>query len=118
LYAAGRIWPRAGAARNAMWFAVVAMALPNIMLFGLAPIMVSGAFDAGQGIGIVQFLLFMSPIHMIPGFGDLMINASGDYFFLLGALTGILPFFGLVAWLLGHFAGRHVQAAAPGPKQR
>ena len=54
LYVAGRLWPRAGSARVAMWFAVVAMALPNVMLFALAPTMISGAFDAGQGIGVIE----------------------------------------------------------------
>lgn len=111
LYVVGRIWPNAGSARTAMWFAVVAMALPNAMLFALAPTMISGAFDAGQGIGIVESLFLMSPIQMIPGIGDLMLNASFEYFFILGALTGFLPLVGLVAWLLGQLAGRQVRAA-------
>src|SRR5262249_41680674 len=46
LYVVGRIWPRAGSARLAMWFAVVAMSFPNVILFGLAPEMVSSAVDA------------------------------------------------------------------------
>ncbi len=110
LYAVGRIWPRFGSARVAMWFAVVAMAIPNVMLFALAPTMISAAFDAGQGIGIVESLFLMSPIQMIPGIGELMLNASFEVFFILGALTGFLPLVGLVAWLLGQLAGRQVGA--------
>src|SRR5450432_328435 len=35
LYVVGRIWPSAGSARPAMWFAVVAMSVPNVILFAL-----------------------------------------------------------------------------------
>lgn len=111
LYAVGRLWPHWGSARVAMWFAVVAMAIPNAMLFALAPTMISGAFDAGQGIGIVESLFLMSPIQMIPGIGELMLKASFETFFILGALTGFLPLVGLVAWLLGQLAGRQVGAS-------
>ena len=111
LYVAGRLWPRAGSARVAMWFAVVAMALPNVMLFALAPTMISGAFDAGQGIGVIESLFLWSPIQMIPGITAIMIDASTEVFFILGALTGFLPLVGLIAWLLGQFAGHHVDPA-------
>ena len=106
LYVAGRLWPRAGSARVAMWFAVVAMALPNVMLFALAPTMISGAFDAGQGIGVIESLFLWSPIQMIPGIDAVMLDAPFEVFFILGALTGFLPLVGLIAWLLGQFAGR------------
>jgi hypothetical protein len=53
LYMVCRIWPNLGAARLAMWFSVVAMSVPGVVLFGLAPEMVSSAFDRGQGIGVM-----------------------------------------------------------------
>jgi hypothetical protein len=112
LYVAGRIWARADSARLAMWFAVVAMSVPNLILFVLAPEMVSGAFDAGQGIGIMQAVLLSSPIMMIwPGL-DAIIDGAGDrYWFVLHALTGFLPILGLVAWLFGRLAGSQVPRA-------
>ena len=106
LYVVGRIWPRAGAARLAMWFAVVAMSVPNLILFGLAPEMLSTAYDAGQGIGIVQAVLLWSPLMMVPGLGSIVLNASTDYWLIVAALTGILPLLGFVAWLLAQLAGR------------
>jgi len=41
-----------------MWFSVVAMSLPNVLLFSLAWTMVSNVFDAGQGIGVVEAIHF------------------------------------------------------------
>jgi len=105
LYVVGRIWP-AGSARLAMWFAVVAMSVPNVILFGLAPEMVSNARDAGQGIGIVEAMLLWSPILMIlPDIDAIIPNAGFKVSFVLHALTGLLPFLGLIAWLLGQFLG-------------
>ena len=56
LYAVCRLWPNFGSARSAMWLSVVAMSLPNILLFSLAWTMVSNVFDAGQGIGVVEVM--------------------------------------------------------------
>jgi hypothetical protein len=110
LYVVGRIRPPAGSARLAMWFAVVAMSLPNVVLFGLAPEMVSNARDAGQGIGIIEAVLLRSPIEAIfPGIFAIVDAAGFEYSFVLNALTGFLPILGLVAWLLGQFAGRQVR---------
>jgi hypothetical protein len=111
LYVIGRIW-HAGSARPAMWFAVVAMSVPNIVLFGLAPEMVSNARDAGQGIGIIEAVLLWSPIQMIwPGIYAIVDAAGFEYFFVLNALTGFLPILGLAAWSLGRFVGGQLQAA-------
>lgn len=110
LYVIGRIWPRAGSARLAMWFAVVAMSVPNAVLFGLAPEMISSARDAGQGIGIMEAVLLWSPIQTIfPGIFAIVDAAGFEYSFLLNALTGFLPILGLVAWLLGQLVGRLVR---------
>jgi hypothetical protein len=110
LYVVGRIWPRAGSARLAMWFAVVAMSVPNVVLFGLAPEMISSARDAGQGIGVVEALLLWSPIYTIlPGIFAIVDAAGFEYSFLFNALTGFLPILGLVAWLLGQLVGRLVR---------
>jgi hypothetical protein len=110
LYVVGRIWPRAGSARPAMWFAVVAMSVPNVVLFGLAPEMVSNARDAGQGIGIIEALLLWSPVQTIlPGIFVAVDAAGFEYWFVLSALTGFLPILGLVGWLLGQLAGRQVR---------
>jgi hypothetical protein len=111
LYVVGRIWPRAGSARLAMWFAVVAMSVPNVVLFGLAPEMVSNARDAGQGIGIIEAVLLWSPIQTIlPGIFAIVDAAGFEYSFVLNALTGFLPILGLVAWLLGQLVGGQVRA--------
>jgi hypothetical protein len=110
LYVVGRIWPRAGSARLAMWSAVIAMSVPNVVLFGLAPEMVSNARDAGQGIGIIEAVLLWSPIQTIlPGIFAIVDAAGFEYSFVLNALTGFLPILGLVAWLLGQLVGRQVR---------
>ena len=111
LYVVGRVWSRAG--RLAMWFAVVAMSVPNLFLFVLAPEMLSNARDAGQGIGVIQAVLLSSPIQMIwPWLGATILEARFEYSFVLMALTGFLPTLGLVAWLSGQFVGVHVARAA------
>jgi len=119
LYLVGRIWPHAGSARPAMWFAVVLMSVPNVVLFGLASEMVSNARDAGQGIGIIEAVLSFSPIQMIWPLSAIIDNARFEVSFVLHALTGFLPILGLVGWLLGQFFGRQVGSAAHlGPKQK
>jgi hypothetical protein len=113
LYVVCRVWPKLGAARLAMWFSVVAMSVPAAILFGLAPEMISSAVDSGQGIGIIEAVLLWSPIAMIwPGLASIMIDADTDVMFVLMALTGLLPTLGLMAWLMGQLAARHVRKAA------
>jgi hypothetical protein len=112
LYVVGRIRPHAGSARLAMWFAVVAMSVPNVVLFGLAPEMVSNARDAGQGIGVMEAVLLWSPIQTIlPGIFAIVDAAGFEYSFILNALTGLLPTLGLVAWLLGRIVGGLIRTA-------
>lgn len=112
LYLVGRIWPRADSGRLAMWFAVVAMSVPNVVLFGLASEMLSNARDAGQGIGIVQAMLLWSPIQtIVPGLFTIIDAAGFEYSYVLNALTGFLPLLGLGAWLLGRLVGRQLRTA-------
>jgi hypothetical protein len=80
-----------------MWFSVVAMSLPNVVLFGLAPEMVSNARDAGQGIGIIEAMLSFPIIPIM----------------IISALTAPIPLLGLAGWLLGHSVGRFVSATHP-----
>jgi len=117
LYVVGRIGPRAGSARLAMWFAVVAMSLPNVLLFVLAPEMISNARDAGQGIGIMEAMLLFSPIQMIPPITAIIDAADSSYFHVLAALTGFLPILGLAAWWLGKLFGRLPESTDVRPKQ-
>jgi hypothetical protein len=109
LYVVCRVWPKFGAARIAMWFSVIAMSVPNLVLFGLAPEMISSAFDAGQGIGIIEAVLLWPPIAMIwPGLASIIIDADTALMFVLMALTGFLPNLGLMAWLVGRLVGRAI----------
>ena len=106
LYVVCRIWPNLGAARLAMWFSVGAMSVPGVVLFGLAPEMVSSAFDRGQGIGVIEAELLWSPISMIwPGIASIIFDADTAFMFVLMALTGFLPILGLIAWLAGQLVG-------------
>ena len=110
LYVVCRVWPNLGGARLAMWFSVVAMSVPCLVLFGLAPEMLSTARDAGQGIGIIEAVLMWSPIAaIVPGVASIIIDAGTAWMSVLMALAGFLPMLGLIAWLLGRFAGRTVQ---------
>lgn len=110
LYVVCRVWPNLGGARLAMWLAVVAMSVPNMVLFGLAPEMLSTARDAGQGIGIIEAVLLWSPIAtIVPGVASIIIDADTAWMSVLMALTGFLPVLGLMGWLLGQFAGRAVR---------
>jgi hypothetical protein len=59
LYVACRMRPNANGARLAMWLSVIAMSLPNVVLFGTAWEMVSNARGAGQGIGIMEAILIL-----------------------------------------------------------
>jgi len=109
LYVVCRVRPNLGAARLAMWFSVVVMSVPNLVLFGLAPEMISSAYDSGQGIGIIQAVLLWPPIAMIwPGLASLIIDADTSLMFVLMALTGVLPTLGLVTWVAGRLVGRAV----------
>lgn len=112
LYVVGRMRPHVGPARLAMWFAVVAMSVPNIVLFGLASEMISNARDAGQGIGIIEAVLLWSPLQtIVPGIFAIVDAAGFEYSFVLNALTGFLPMLGLVAWLLGRLVGGQIRTA-------
>lgn len=103
LYLACRLWPDFGPARSAMWLSVVAMSLPNVLLFALAPTMVSSVYDAGQGIGVVEAMLMFPIIAMIwPGIFD----AGFGIGFVASALTAPIPLLGLIAWLAGQWGGR------------
>jgi hypothetical protein len=109
LYVVCRVWPDRVAARLSMWLSVVAMSVPCAILFGLAPEMLSTARDAGQGIGIIEAMLLWSPIAtIVPGVASVIIDADTAWMSVLMALAGFLPMLGLMAWLLGRFAGRAV----------
>jgi hypothetical protein len=110
LYVVCRVWPGRDGARLAMWLSVVAMSLPCVVLFALAPEMLSTARDAGQGIGIVEAVLLWSPIAaIVPGVGSIIMDAGTAWMSVLMPLAGFLPMLGLMAWLLGRFAGRAVR---------
>lgn len=107
LYLTCRLWPNFGSARSAMWLSVVAMSLPNVLLFALAPTMVSSVFDAGQGIGIVEAMLMLPIIAMIlPGPVSGIFDAGFGIGFVISALTAPIPLFGLIGWLAGQLIGR------------
>jgi hypothetical protein len=106
LYLTCRLWPDFGPARSAMWLSVAAMSLPNVLLFSLAPTMVSSVFDAGQGIGIVEAMLLFPIIVMIwPGPAPGIFDAGFGIGFFISALTAPIPFLGLIGWLAGQFVG-------------
>jgi hypothetical protein len=106
LYLICRLWPNFGSARSAMWASVVAMSLPNVLLFSLAWTMVSNVFDAGQGIGVIEAMLMLPIIAMIwPGpFPDIF-DAGFGIGFVISALTAPIPFLGLMGWLAGQLIG-------------
>lgn len=107
LYLTCRLWPNFGSARSAMWFSVVAMSLPNVLLFALAPTMVSNVFDAGQGIGVVEAMLILPITAMIlPGPVSGIFDAGFGIGFVISALMAPIPFFGLIGWLAGQLIGR------------
>jgi hypothetical protein len=106
LYLTCRLWPNFGSARSAMWLSVVAMSLPNVLLFSLAWAMVSNVFDAGQGIGVIEAMLILPIIAMIwPGPYPSIFDAGFGIGFVLSALMAPVPFFGLIGWLVGQLIG-------------
>ena len=106
LYVTCRLWPNFGSARSAMWLSVVAMSLPNVVLFGLAGEMVSNVFDAGQGIGVIE-AMFILPIITIIWTGPLpsIFDAGFGIGFVASALMAPMPFLGLIGWLVGQLIG-------------
>lgn len=106
LYLVCRLWPNFGSARSAMWLSVVAMSLPNVLLFSLAWTMVSNVFDAGQGIGVIEAMLILPIIAMIwPGPAPSIFDAGFGIGFVISALTAPIPFLGLIGWLGGQWIG-------------
>ena len=106
LYLTCRLWPNFGSARSAMWLSVVAMSLPNVLLFSLAWTMVSNVFDAGQGIGVIEAMLILPIIAMIwPGPAPSIFDAGFGIGFVISALTAPIPFLGLIGWLVGQLIG-------------
>lgn len=98
LYVTCRLWPNFGSARSAMWLSVVAMSLPNVVLFALAWEMVSNARGAGQGIGVIEATLSFPIIAFIlPSIFD----AGDGLVFVISALTAPMPILGLIGWLVG-----------------
>lgn len=107
LYVTCRLWPNRGSARPAMWFSVIAMCLPNVLLFSLASTMVSNVFDAGQGIGIIEAVLSFPIIAMLwPGPLPSILDPDSGIGFVISTLTAPIPILGLTGWLLGQFTGR------------
>jgi hypothetical protein len=106
LYLTCRLWPNLGSARSAMWFSVVAMSLPNVLLFSLAWEMVSNAFGVGQGIGVILAMLSL-PIITLIWFGTYpgIFDAGFGIGFVISALMAPIPFFGLMGWLAGQLIG-------------
>lgn len=119
LYLVCRLWPKFGTARLAMGLSVVAMSLPNVLLFGLAREMVSNAFDAGQGIGFIEAMLTL-PIttNFWTGPAPKIFDMGYGIGFIISALMAPIPFVGLIGWLLGHAVGwawHHCARTATGP---
>jgi hypothetical protein len=95
-----------------MWLSVVAMSLPNVLLFSLASTMVSDVFDAGQGIGVVEFMLIFPIIAMIwPGPDPGIFDAGFGIGFVVSALTAPIPILGLIGWVAGQLFGRKARKA-------
>jgi hypothetical protein len=116
LYVACRLRPKADGARLAMWLSVLAMSLPNVVLFGTAWEMVSNARGAGQGIGIMEAILIVPLISFfwsgpIPGIFSIGFGIG----FVLSAVTAIVPLLGLIGWLAGRLLGKAAARAAAKP---
>ena len=102
LYGTCRGWPTLRGARRSMWYSVIAMSVPNLMLFGLAPEMITNARGAGQGIGFVMAVLLSSPIAAIwPGIVDTISGPGTSFQLIFMALIGFLPILGLIGWSVG-----------------
>jgi hypothetical protein len=106
LYLTCRLWPNFGSARSAMWLSLVAMSLPNVLLFSLAWTMVANVFDAGQGIGVIEAVLILPINAMIwPGAVPDFSDAGFGIGFIISVLTAPIPFLGLIGWLGGQWLG-------------
>jgi hypothetical protein len=106
LYLTCRLLPNFGSARSAMWLSVVAMSLPNVLLFDLAWEMVSNAFGVGQGIGVILATISLPIITIIwPGPYPSIFDAGFGIGFVISALMAPIPFFGLIGWLVGQLIG-------------
>jgi len=106
LYLACRLRPNFGSARSAMWFSVVAMSLPNVVLFSLAWEMVSNAKGVGQGIGVMLATISLPIITFVwPGPIPGIFDAGFGIGFVLSALLAPIPVLGLTGWLLGQLIG-------------
>lgn len=111
LYLVCRLKPNIRGAKPAMWFSAAGMFLPNIVLFFLAPEMVSGAKDAGQGIGVIEAMLILPIVAMIlpgPVAGIFDAPVIGP---LISTLMAPMPFLGLIGWFVG-WAGSRVRPKA------
>jgi hypothetical protein len=97
-----------------MWFSVIAMSLPNVLLFQLAPEMV----DAGQGIGITEAMLSLPIITIIwPGTYPSLFDAGFGVSLIISSLMAPVPLFGLTGWLVGHLVGWFVGATHLYPRK-
>ena len=98
-------WPNVRSTRLAMWFSLVAMALPSaILLFTTVPEeMVSNAFGAGQGVGIV--LLYLIWPVLLP-------FTSSIYL----AMLMPLPILGLIGWFAGCFIAWATKSSKGAPE--
>jgi hypothetical protein len=106
LYVICRLWPNFGSARSAMWVSVVAMSLPNVLLFSLAWEMVSSAKGVGQGIGVILAMLSLPVITLVlPGSYPGIFDAGFGIGFVVSALMAPIPFLGLIGWLAGQLIG-------------
>lgn len=105
LYLVTRLTATSGYARAAMWLSAIAMCLPNVLLFFLAPEMIANVFDAGQGIGVVLAMLNMP---FWPGPYPAFFDAGFGIGFVISALLAPIPLLGLMGWLGGRWlAGAH-----------
>jgi hypothetical protein len=119
VYVACRLRPNLGGARWAMWLSVLAMALPNILLFSLAWEMVSSARGAGQGIGIIEAMISFPIIALIwdPPFPAILDPDTGIGAVLSTVLAPI-PVLGLTGWLAGRLLGPAAANARRKPMAR
>jgi len=59
------MWPNFDTARFAMWLSVVAMSLPNVLLFHTAWEMVSSTVGVDQGIGFTEAMVTLPVVTII-----------------------------------------------------
>jgi hypothetical protein len=89
-----------------MWLSVVAMSLPNVLLFSLAWQMVSNARGAELGIAVILVTLSLPITKTIwPGTYPGIFHAGFGIGFVTSALMAPMPFFGLIGWLVGQLIG-------------